>query len=103
MTSRDYVISLPCGKKSAPRIGLCTVHYRFVKLSSFEIMVRSCCAIGCTARDVKETREAGVQFYRIPQKQNKRTLWINAICRKDWQPSASTVICSQHFAGGKCL
>ena len=66
-------------------------------------MVRSCCAIGCTARDVKETREAGVQFYRITQNETKRTLWVNAIRRKDWQPSASTVLCSQHFAGGKSL
>ena len=66
-------------------------------------MVRSCCAIGCTVRDGKETKEAGIQFYRIPQDETKRMLWVNAIRRKDWQPSASTVICSQHFVGGKCL
>lgn len=66
-------------------------------------MVRSCCAVGCTVRDIKEAREAGVQFYRIPQNETKRVLWVNAIRRKDWQPSASTVICSQHFVGGKCV
>ena len=66
-------------------------------------MVRSCCAIGCTARDVKESREAGVHFYRIPQKEDKRQLWLNAIRRKDFQPSASNVICSLHSVGGKCL
>ena len=63
-------------------------------------MVRSCCAIGCTARDVKEAREAGIQFNRIPQ---EKIMWVNAIRRKYFQPSASTVICSQHFVGGKCL
>lgn len=68
--------------------------------STLETMVRSCCDIGCTARDVKETRETGVQ---IPQNASKQMLWVNAIRRKDWQPSASTVICSQHFVGGKCL
>ena len=30
-------------------------------------MVRSCCAVDCTTRNVKETREAGIHFYRIPQ------------------------------------
>ena len=99
VTSRDYVISLPCGKRPHPI--LCIVCESQVSVEPG--MVRSCCAIGCTARDIKETREAGVQFYRIPQNETKRVLWVNAIHRKDWQPSASTVICSQHFVGGKCV
>ena len=74
----------------------------YCQAAIIKTMVRSCCAVGCTARDVKETREAGVQFYRIPQSVTKRVMWVNAISRKDWQPSASTVICSQHFVGGKC-
>ena len=64
-------------------------------------MVRSCCAYNCTARDNKTTREVGVHFYRIPQNKAKRTLWLNAINRKGFNPSSSTVICSQHFVGGK--
>ena len=64
-------------------------------------MVRSCCTYNCTARDNKTTREVGVRFYRIPQNKAKRTLWLNAINRKGFNPSSSTVICSQHFVGGK--
>ena len=63
-------------------------------------MVHSCCAYNCTARDNKTTREVGVHFYRIPQNKAKRTLWVNAINRKGFNPSSSTVICSQHFVGG---
>ena len=66
-------------------------------------MVNSCCAHNCTARDVKETRKAGIKFYRIPVKEPKRTLWLNAIARKDFNPKPHTVICSQHFVGGEQL
>ena len=65
--------------------------------------MNSCCAHNCTARDVKETREAGISFYRIPVKEPKRTLWLNAIGRKDFNPKPHTVICSQHFVGGEEL
>ena len=60
-------------------------------------MVNSCCAHNCTARDTKETREAGITFAKEP----KRTLWFNAIGRKDFNPKPHTVICSQHFVGGE--
>ena len=63
-------------------------------------MVNSCCAFGCTARDIKENRDAGIKFYRIPVKEPKRTLWLNAIRRHNFQPKQHTVICSQHFVGG---
>ena len=53
-------------------------------------------------RDVKETREAGIKFYRIPQSEAKRRLWLNAINRKDFHPTTDTVICSQHFVGSVC-
>ena len=72
------------------------IYFRVAK----DKMVRSCCAIDCTTREVKETKEAGVQFYRIPQGPEKRMLWINAIRRKDWTPSSYSVICSKHFIGG---
>ncbi len=64
-------------------------------------MVNSCCAFGCTARDTKESREQNVKFYRIPVKEPKRSLWINAIHRKDLIAKSHTVICSQHFVGGE--
>ncbi len=47
-------------------------------------MVNSCCAFGCTSRDTKENREAGIKFYKIPRTEPKRTLWLNAIKRKDF-------------------
>ena len=46
-------------------------------------------------------REAGITFYRIPAKEPKRTLWLNAIGRKNFNPKPHTVICSQHFVGGE--
>ena len=50
------------------------------------------CAHNCTARD---TREAGITFYRIPAKE---TLWLNAIGRKNFNPKPHTVICSQEVS-----
>ena len=64
-------------------------------------MVRSCCAHNCIARDLKSTREAGMQFYRFPQNEAKRTLLVNAVNRKSFRPNASKLICSQHFVGGR--
>ena len=65
-------------------------------------MVNSCCAFNCSIRDTKVSREAGFKFYRILRKEPKRTLWLNAINRKNFQPRAQTVICSQYFVGGEC-
>ena len=79
-------------------------HRRLALLNSLGgacTMVNSCCAHSCTARDIKETRAAGMKFYRIPITEPKRTLWLNAIGRKDFQPKSHTVICSQHFVGGE--
>jgi len=94
VTSRDYVIYFRVAKRRRCKQRL----HETVKVFA---MVRSCCAHNCTARDVKRVREAGVQFYRFPQNEAKRTLWVNAVNRKDFHPNASTVICSQHFVGGK--
>ena len=64
-------------------------------------MVNSCYPHNCTARNVKETREVGITFYRTPVKEPKRSPWLNAIKREDFNPKLHTVMCSQHFAGGK--
>ena len=66
-------------------------------------MVNSCCAFNCTAKDTKENRDAGIKFYRIPLKEPKCMLWLNAIKRKNFNPKAHSVICSQHFIGGKLI
>ena len=70
--------------------------------ASYSRMVTSCCAFNCSTRDTKVSREAGIKFYRIPRKEPKRTLWLNAINKKNFQPRAHTVICSQLFVGGEC-
>ena len=64
-------------------------------------MVNSCCAHNCTARDVKETREAGIKVYRIPVKEPKRTLWLNAIARKDFNPKAHTLYAASTLQVGR--
>ena len=64
-------------------------------------MPRSCSAFGCTNRDTTETRAKEIKFYRIPAKNPKRDLWLNAIKRKDFNPGADACICSEHFVGGK--
>ena len=61
----------------------------YIKKYASAAMVNSCCAHNCTTRDTKETREAGITFYRIPAKEPKRTLWLNAIGRKKLQPEAA--------------
>ena len=64
-------------------------------------MVYSCCAPFSTNRGDKETKEKGINFYRIPAKEEKRRLWLNAIRRNDYNPGPNTYICSDHFVGGK--
>ena len=65
--------------------------------------MNSCCVNNCTARDVKETREAGISFYRIPVKEPKHTFWLNTIGRTNYNHKPHTVICTQHFVRGKEL
>ena len=60
-------------------------------------MVKSCSAFGCTNRD---TKEKSIKFYRIPVEPTKRRLWLNAINRKNFNPSPNATICSEHFVGG---
>ena len=69
---------------------------------SYSRMVNSCCALNCSIRDTKVSTEVGIKFYLIPHKEPNRTLCLNAINRKNFQPRAHTVICSQHFVGGEC-
>ena len=103
---RSYVLCMKFIERLQVTSQYYVIHFRVAKTVSVARvllvdMVRSCCAYNCTARDNKTTREVGVQFYRIPQNKAKRTLWLNAINRKGFNTSSSTVICSQHFVGGK--
>ena len=61
-------------------------------------MVTSCCAIGCTYRHVKGSP---IVMYRIPKNEIVRKLWVQAIKRDNWKPTASSRICGQHFPTGK--
>ena len=69
----------------------------------FEIMPERCVVYGCnnTASTTK-----GISLYRIPyfddtrpEAKSRRKKWASFIQRKrdKWQPSASSVVCSQHF------
>ena len=50
------------------------------------VMVISCCVPFCAKRAMKETKEKGIQFYRLSQDPIKRGLWLTAINRKDYSP-----------------
>ncbi|XP_044125392.1 uncharacterized protein LOC122920184 isoform X1 [Bufo gargarizans] len=59
-------------------------------------MPMTCVAYGCHNYFVKG---CGKQFFRFPLKDPERlSKWVIAIRRKNWKPSASSRICSDHFA-----
>ena len=62
------------------------------------IMGKGCCTVGYTRRYFKG---CGFQFYRFPRDSERRSKWIAAVKRKDWQPTEYSWICSSHFVGGK--
>ncbi|XP_073453293.1 uncharacterized protein [Aquarana catesbeiana] len=58
-------------------------------------MPMTCVAYGCKNHFV---RGCGKQFFRFPIKDPERvSKWVIAIRRKNWKPSASSRICSDHF------
>ena len=72
-------------------------------MRNFEIMPERCVVYGCnnTASTIK-----GISLYRIPYfgdsrpiAKSRRQKWVSFIQRKrdKWQPSISSVVCSQHF------
>ena len=58
----------------------------------------SCCVIHCARRFEKGS---GITFFRIPDREPKRSAWITAIRRKNWVPSEHERVCSVHFLSGK--
>ena len=73
-------------------------------------MVNSCCVFKCTKR---QGRDKVVYFFSIPaviEYQGAKTkelsfkrhqAWILNINRKEWTPSKSSRVCSEHFLSGK--
>ncbi|XP_048029372.1 THAP domain-containing protein 1-like isoform X3 [Megalobrama amblycephala] len=61
-------------------------------------MGKSCCVTDCKNRFNKES---DLSFYRLPKAKEKRSKWIAAIRRNNWNPGSETWICSCHFVSGK--
>ncbi|XP_045460587.1 THAP domain-containing protein 1-like isoform X2 [Harmonia axyridis] len=57
-------------------------------------MPSSCAAYNCSVRSKKGS---GVKFHRFPKNEEIRQKWVTAMRRKDFNPSPTTVICSNHF------
>ena len=67
-------------------------------LSGKSIIVKSCCAIGCSNR---ASKSSAISFYRFPSDPKCRVKWILAVKRENWQPMQHSWICSAHFINGK--
>jgi len=52
-----------------------------------------CCAYQCQNRD-----GSGKRFYKFPRSEKRKKVWVNMVNRKDWRPSKSSVLCSDHFS-----
>ncbi|KAM4630703.1 uncharacterized protein ACJ7VT_000355 [Polymixia lowei] len=61
-------------------------------------MGKSCCAINCKNRF---TRTSDLSFHRLPKAKTRRSKWITAIRRKNWNPGTETWVCGNHFVSGK--
>ena len=74
-----------------------TFFYQCLSAVIFGTMVNSCCAYGCTNRMGKKNT---LGFFRFPSEwkdKNRRDMWIRALRRKNWTPSANSRICGDHF------
>ena len=60
----------------------------------------SCVAYGCTNRICEEIRERNISFHSFPKNDIIRQQWINAVNRKNWEPSKNSRLCSVHFLEG---
>ena len=58
----------------------------------------TCCVPHCF-NNSKTNKE--LSFYVIPKEKNVRKLWLSKISRKNFTPSTSHRVCSEHFVGGK--
>jgi hypothetical protein len=58
----------------------------------------SCCSVGCTSRF---SVGSGIGFFVFPVDKARKDKWVRAVSRQNWQPTASTRICGEHFVSGK--
>ena len=73
------------------------------KYSQFLIVMGKkefCCATYCSN---SRNKQPHLEYYRIPKEKMLREKWLSLIRRKDFRPSDSTRLCSEHFVGGKRL
>ena len=68
---------------------------------------RYCVVVGCHNNTHRDGAR-GVKFHLFPKDSERRKKWISAVRRSNpakptelWQPSSSSLVCSQHFLGGK--
>ena len=59
-------------------------------------MVKCCCAVGCH----KYKKGSGLQFYRFPSDPERKSKWVSAVSRENWEPTEYSWICSEHFVSG---
>ena len=71
-------------------------------LALFSIMVQ-CCGYGCNNRSGDpELKARGVTFHKFPNRPNpkdqeRRSNWIKAVSRDQWEVSPESKLCSDHF------
>ncbi len=68
---------------------------------------RYCVVVGCHNNQKRDGRR-GIKFHSFPKTEERRKQWILAIRRsvpgkpgKLWEPSQHSVVCSEHFRGGR--
>ena len=66
--------------------------------SFFVTMVVSCCVVGCIQR---YKANSSISFNRFPKNEPKKSLWENALKRKDWKPNENSRVCGLHFITGE--
>ncbi|XP_063224222.1 zinc finger protein 33B-like isoform X1 [Bacillus rossius redtenbacheri] len=65
----------------------------------------SCVAFGCSNRtgrksnfQLEKESISKITFHRFPRDPVRRRQWIKAVCRRNWTPTSSSLLCSQHFS-----
>lgn len=59
-------------------------------------MPRTCCVPSCKS-NYKSTLPQTVSTFSFPKETEMKNKWLNAIPRKDWQPSKYACVCALHF------
>ncbi|XP_032681631.1 THAP domain-containing protein 2-like [Odontomachus brunneus] len=64
--------------------------------------MKTCCA--CGFRENRDTIDGNerVSYHSFPKKKDMRQAWVRAIGKKDFVPTKSSILCSQHFSK-ECL